>query len=153
MATTTTMRVQAVGAELVPVAEPLFTDGERAALAGFLAGYSGLTRDAYTQDLRRYTSWCAQHGVHLFTAKAPMSNASAGTWTPTVAPGPRSRADCARWLGFTVTRSAWCPGCATPRRRARTLICRRVPCQRFAKPWPCWTNSASRSRCWVPAAR
>jgi hypothetical protein len=33
-------------AELVPVAKPLFTDGERAALAGFLAGYSGLTRDA-----------------------------------------------------------------------------------------------------------
>ncbi len=56
-------------AELVPVAEPLFTDGERAALAGFLAGYSGLTRDAYTLDLRQYTSWCAQHGLHLFTAR------------------------------------------------------------------------------------
>jgi integrase len=57
------------GRELVPVAEPLFTDGERAALAGFLAGYSGLTREAYTLDLRQYTSWCAQHGLHLFTAK------------------------------------------------------------------------------------
>jgi integrase/recombinase XerD len=56
-------------AELVPVAEPLFSDGERAALAGFLAGYSGLTRDAYTLDLRQYTSWCAQHGLHLFTAR------------------------------------------------------------------------------------
>src|SRR5689334_4868848 len=32
--------------ELVPASEPLFTDGERAALAGFLAGYSGLTREA-----------------------------------------------------------------------------------------------------------
>ena len=29
--------------ELVPVAEPLFSDGERAALAGFLAECSGLT--------------------------------------------------------------------------------------------------------------
>jgi integrase/recombinase XerD len=54
---------------LVPVAKPLFTDGERAVLAGFLAGYSGLTRDAYTLDLRQYTSWCAKHGLHLFTAR------------------------------------------------------------------------------------
>ena len=55
--------------ELVPVAEPMFTDGERAALAAFLAGYSGLTHEAYTLDLRQYTSWCAQHGLHLFGAK------------------------------------------------------------------------------------
>jgi hypothetical protein len=34
------------GGELVSVSEPLFTDGERAALAGFLTGYSGLTREA-----------------------------------------------------------------------------------------------------------
>ncbi len=39
--------------ELVPVADPLFSDGERAALAGFVAGYSGLTREAYTLDLRQ----------------------------------------------------------------------------------------------------
>ena len=50
------------------VAERLFTDAERAALAGFLAGHSGLTRDAYTLDLRQYTCWCTQHGLHLFTA-------------------------------------------------------------------------------------
>ena len=55
--------------QLVPVGEPLSSDGERAALAGLLAGYSGLTREAYTLDLRQYTSWCVQHGVHLFTAK------------------------------------------------------------------------------------
>jgi integrase len=69
MTTTTTDERSSGRAELVPVAEPLFTDGERMALAGFLAGYSGLTRDAYTLDLRQYTSWCTQHGVHLFTAK------------------------------------------------------------------------------------
>src|SRR6478736_6560516 len=57
------------GRELLPVAEPLFSNSERAALAGFLAGYSGLTRDAYTLDLRQYTSWCAQRGLHLFTAR------------------------------------------------------------------------------------
>jgi len=55
--------------EQVSVAEPLFSDGERAALAGFLTGYSGLTREAYMLDLRQYSSWCAQHGLRLFTAK------------------------------------------------------------------------------------
>ena len=43
------------GAGLVPVTDLLFSEGERAALAGFLAGYSGLTRDACTLDLRMYT--------------------------------------------------------------------------------------------------
>jgi hypothetical protein len=52
----------------VPV-EALFSDAERAALVGFLAGYSGQTRDAYTLDLRQYTSWCATHGLHLFGAR------------------------------------------------------------------------------------
>jgi integrase/recombinase XerD len=49
--------------------EPLFSDDERSALVGFLAGYSGQTRAAYTLDLRQYTSWCATHGLHLFAAK------------------------------------------------------------------------------------
>jgi integrase/recombinase XerD len=31
---------------------PAFTDAERLALAGFLAGYRGLTREAYALDLR-----------------------------------------------------------------------------------------------------
>ena len=38
--------------DVVVSVEPLFTEAERAALAGFLAGYSGLTRDAYALDLR-----------------------------------------------------------------------------------------------------
>ena len=33
-------------------AETTFSDAERIALAGFLAGYRGLTRDAYALDLR-----------------------------------------------------------------------------------------------------
>ena len=36
---------------LVPV-QPAFTDAERLALAGYLAGYRGLTREACTLDLR-----------------------------------------------------------------------------------------------------
>ena len=55
--------------DIIVSVEPLFTDGERVALAGFLAGYSGLTRDAYALDLRQYTSWCQQHGLHLFQAR------------------------------------------------------------------------------------
>ena len=38
--------------------QPAFTDAERVALAGFLAGYRGLTREAYALDLRQFTSWC-----------------------------------------------------------------------------------------------
>jgi hypothetical protein len=35
--------------------QPVFTDAERVALAGFLAGYHGLTWEAYTLDLRQGT--------------------------------------------------------------------------------------------------
>jgi hypothetical protein len=38
--------------------QSVFTDAERLALAGFLAGYRGLTRDAYALDLRQFTTWC-----------------------------------------------------------------------------------------------
>src|SRR5215467_1303332 len=62
MTTTTTSAV------LIPVA-PVFTNTERLALAGFLAGYSGLTRQAYELDLRQYASWCHQHQLRLFRAR------------------------------------------------------------------------------------
>jgi integrase/recombinase XerD len=55
---------------LVPVV-PLFTTAERLALAGFLAGYSGPTRQACEQDLRQYARWCQQHHLHLFQARRP----------------------------------------------------------------------------------
>ena len=53
---------------LVPVA-PVFTNAERLALAGFLAGYTGLTRQAYELDLRQLASWCQQHQLRLFAAR------------------------------------------------------------------------------------
>jgi integrase/recombinase XerD len=65
--TTTTPEPASHG--LVPVAEPLFTVAERQALAGFLSGYRGLTRDAYTLDLHQYAGWCTRHGLQLFAAK------------------------------------------------------------------------------------
>jgi integrase/recombinase XerD len=45
----------------VAAVEPVFTEPERLALAGFLAGYTGLTREAYALDLRQYASWCQQN--------------------------------------------------------------------------------------------
>jgi integrase/recombinase XerD len=40
--------------------EPVFSGTERPALAGFLAGHSGLTREAYALELRQFASWCRQ---------------------------------------------------------------------------------------------
>jgi integrase/recombinase XerD len=49
--------------------QPAFTDAERLALAGFLAGYRGLTRDAYTLDLRQFTGWCRSRSLNLFAVR------------------------------------------------------------------------------------
>ena len=49
--------------------QPAFTDPERLALAGFLAGYRGLTRDAYALDLRQFTTWCRTRSVNLFAVR------------------------------------------------------------------------------------
>jgi integrase/recombinase XerD len=53
---------------LVPV-QPAFTDAERLALAGFLAGYRGLTREAYALDLRQFTAWCRNRSLPLFAVR------------------------------------------------------------------------------------
>ncbi len=49
--------------------QPVFTDPERLALAGFLAGYRGLTREAYALDLRQFTSWCRARSLNLFAVR------------------------------------------------------------------------------------
>jgi integrase/recombinase XerD len=49
--------------------QPVFTDAERLALAGFLAGYRGLTREAYTLDLRQFAAWCRARSVTLFAVR------------------------------------------------------------------------------------
>jgi len=63
--TTTTSSPSAV---LVP-ARPVFSEPERRALTGFLAGYSSLTREAYALDLRQYAAWCHRRGLALFAAR------------------------------------------------------------------------------------
>jgi integrase/recombinase XerD len=62
MATTSTSTA------IVPV-QPVFTTAERLALAGFLAGYTGLTREAYALDLRQYANWCQLRDLRLFQAR------------------------------------------------------------------------------------
>ena len=48
--------------------QPAFTDAERLALAGYLAGYRGLTR-AYALDLRQFTTWCRARSLALFAVR------------------------------------------------------------------------------------
>jgi site-specific recombinase XerD len=45
--------------------QPAFTDAGRLALAGFLAGYRGLTREACVLDLRQFTSWRHARSLNL----------------------------------------------------------------------------------------
>jgi integrase/recombinase XerD len=49
--------------------QPVFTDSERLALAGFLAGYRSLTCDAYALDLRQFTAWCRARSLSLFAVR------------------------------------------------------------------------------------
>ena len=99
--------------EIAVSVEPLFSQAEQLALAGFLAGYRGRTRDAYALDLRMFTAWCQQHRLHLFQARRATSSASAATWTPAAVPGRRLRDGCAPFPGFIATR--WRRSCLSTR--------------------------------------
>jgi hypothetical protein len=57
------------GASAVQVRRKLFTADGQITLLGFLAGYSGLTREAYELDLRQYVQWCFENQVSLFEAR------------------------------------------------------------------------------------
>ncbi|MFP5580096.1 MAG: tyrosine-type recombinase/integrase [Acidimicrobiia bacterium] len=46
--------------------DPQESSSEVKALAGFLAGYSGRTREAYTLDLRMFYRWCDENRLELF---------------------------------------------------------------------------------------
>ena len=49
--------------------QPAFTDPERLALAAYLAGYRGLTREAYAPGLRQATTWCRARSLPLSAAR------------------------------------------------------------------------------------
>ncbi|MGI8662473.1 MAG: tyrosine-type recombinase/integrase [Acidimicrobiales bacterium] len=46
--------------------DPQDTSPEVHTIAGFLAGYSGRTREAYTLDLRMFYRWCDERSLGLF---------------------------------------------------------------------------------------
>jgi integrase/recombinase XerD len=62
------MAAETASTSLAPV-QPVFTDAERLALAGYLAGYRGLIREAYTLDLRQFTGWCRTRSLPLFSVR------------------------------------------------------------------------------------
>jgi len=49
--------------------QPVLSEVERTTLLGFLAGYRGFTRDAYTLDLRQFTAWCWEQHHQLFDVR------------------------------------------------------------------------------------
>ena len=95
--------------------QPAFSDAERLALAGFLAGYRGLTREAYALDLRQFTSWCRTRSLALFAVR----RADIEGFASELEAAGRARA--------TVT-----PGCSatSPRRSTATGPARSTPA-----PW------------------
>ena len=70
--------------------QPPFTDPERLALAGFLAGYRGLTREAYALDLRQFTTWCRARSLALFAVRniTSLSATASGTLDRLLCPDP-----------------------------------------------------------------
>ena len=46
--------------------DPQHANSEIVTAAGFLAGYSGRTREAYSLDLRQFIAWCHSHELGLF---------------------------------------------------------------------------------------
>jgi integrase/recombinase XerD len=78
--------------------DDVFTNPEALALAGFLAGYSGLTREAYALDLRLYAAWVTIARMRLFEVRRAHIEAFARDMEA----NGRARATIARRLG-TVT--------------------------------------------------
>ena len=82
----------------VVVYDPALVDPEHVALAGFLGGYRGLTRDAYALDLRQFVAFCDQRHLGLFEVR----RSDIETFGRDLEARGRATATIARWL-CTVT--------------------------------------------------
>ena len=123
--------------------QPSSPQSERLALAGFLAGYRGLTRQAYTLDLRQFTAWCRARSLSLFSVR----RADIETFARDLEAKGRARATvtggCAPSPGSISTPSKK-NSSSTPRpptSAARDWIMSRTP--------PRWTAMSS-ARSWSP---
>jgi hypothetical protein len=117
--------------------QPAFTDAERLALAGFLAGYRGLTREAYTLDLRQFTAWCRARSMPLFSVGRVDIETFARELEAKAEPAPPLPGGCAPSPGSTSTRSKK-NSSSTPRPRTSAApgwITNRTP--------PPWTATSS----------
>lgn len=103
--------------------DPLFSPSEQLALAGFLAGYSGLTRDAYALDLRQFVTWCTEHHLALFAVRRA---------SPSL-PGPPAPST-SRWANGSRGRSSWPPPASGSTATAQPASC---------GGWRAWLGSPS----------
>src|SRR4051812_9849153 len=78
----------------VTLFDPMFADPERLALAGFLVGYRGQTRDAYGLDLRQFLAFCHEHGLEVLKVR----RADIEIYARTLEARGRARATVARRL-------------------------------------------------------
>ena len=123
--------------------QPAFTDAERLALAGYLAGYRGLTRDAYALDLRQFTTWCRSRSVALFAVRRADIESFARDLEAMAGPAPPSPGGCAPLPGST----------STPSRKNSSII--HPPRMSAVRGWTTspmrlrWTATSS-ARCWSP---
>jgi hypothetical protein len=75
----------------IAVAGPVLSGPEQLALAGFLAGYTGLTRQAHALDLRSTRAGASSATSACSRLAARISSASPAIWKPGAVPGPPSR--------------------------------------------------------------
>ena len=130
----------------IAVTEPVFSTQERLALAGFLAGYTGLTCEAYTLDLRQFTAWCQLQHLRLFQVR----RADIECFARDMEARGRARA--------TITRRcARSPGSTgTPSKKNSSNIHR--PPMSAARAWimshtrPGWTATNSAQSWWPPGS-
>ena len=123
--------------------QPVFTDAERVALAGFLAGYRGLTREAYALDLRQFATWCRARSLALFAVR----RADIEGFARDLEARGRARATVTRGCppspGSTNTRSRKNFSGA---RRLRTCAGRGWTTSPMLSPW----TATSSAPCWSP---
>ena len=134
------MTISAPSTALIMI-QPAFTDAERLALAGFLAGYRGLTREAYALDLRQFTAWCRARSLALFAVRRAEIESFARELEARAGPGLPSPGGYAPSPGSTGTpwkKNSWITH-PPPTSVARESITSHTP-----SPW----TATSSALCW-----
>ena len=129
----------------VAVVDPAFSDAERYALAAFLAGYRGVTRDAYALDLRQFIAWCDDRAFACSPSVELISSATPAISKSAAALGRQSPDGSALWLASTATPKR--KACSSGRRRRMCA----GPASTMSRTPPGWTATRS-ARCSSPPA-